>query len=90
MKNSEIEEILSEALGGVAKLLSGKFPQNARALRMLTEEILREIFYKHALLSYQDLMIVLETISERSKTAMRWVDMLIKPMFIIMKFVGAV
>jgi hypothetical protein len=34
-------------------------------------------------------MIVLETISERSKTSKRWVDMLIKPMFIIMKFVGA-
>jgi hypothetical protein len=34
-------------------------------------------------------MIVLETILERSKTAKLWVNMLIKPMFIIMKFVRA-
>jgi hypothetical protein len=75
----------------VAKMLSGKkFPPNVCALRMLTEEILRGIcFYKNALLSYQDLMIALKTISERSKTARLCVDMLIKPMLIIMKFVRA-
>jgi hypothetical protein len=54
-----------------------------------SKEILRGIFYKNALLSYQDLMIVLETISERSKTAKLWVDMLIKPMLILVKFVRA-
>jgi hypothetical protein len=72
----------------VAKMLSGKFPKNVRALRILTEEILCGIFYKNTLLSYQNLMIALETISDRSKTTKRWVDMLIKPMFIIMKYVG--
>jgi hypothetical protein len=47
MEDSEIEDILSEAFGGVAKMLSGKkFPQNIRALRMLTEEIIRGIFYE--------------------------------------------
>jgi hypothetical protein len=44
MKSSEIEQILSEPLGDVAKMLSGKLPQNVRALRMLTEEILHGIF----------------------------------------------
>jgi hypothetical protein len=34
-------------------------------------------------------MILLETILERSKTAKLWVDMLRKPMFIIMEFVRA-
>jgi hypothetical protein len=34
-------------------------------------------------------MIVLETISERSKTAKLLIDMLRKPMFIIMKIIGA-
>jgi hypothetical protein len=78
MKNSGLEEILSKAFGGVAKMLSGKkFPQNVHALMMLTEEILCRIFflYKNALLSYQDLMIVLETISKKKKTAKLWVDL---------------
>jgi exoribonuclease II len=90
MENSGIEEILNIFFGKVAKMVSGKkFPHNVCALRMLTEEILCGIFNKNALLSYQDLRIALETISERSKTAKLFVNMLIKSMLIIMKFVRA-
>jgi hypothetical protein len=42
MAETGIVEVLSEAFGGILKMLIGKkFPDNVRALRMLTEEILR-------------------------------------------------
>ena len=45
MAGSGIVEVLSEAFGGVLKILTGKkYPENVRALRMLVEEILRPLF----------------------------------------------
>ena len=42
--NSGLDEVLGAAFSGVSKMLSGKkFPQNFRALRILTEELLRDI-----------------------------------------------
>ena len=88
MENSGLSDILSDVFGGVSKMLTGKkFPQNVRALRMLAEEVLRRIFEEHRLESKQDLMKVLEDRASRSKTVKLWVDMLIKPIFIIMLFV---
>ena len=90
MENSGLEEILSHVFGGVSKMLTGKkYPQNVRALRMLAEEILRGIPTNHTLESKADVMQVLEDIANRSKTAKLWIDILIKPMFIIMQFVRA-
>ena len=90
MENSGLEEVLSDVFGGVAKMLTGKkFPQNVRALRMLAEEVLRGVLDCNTLESKEDFMEVLENIAKRSKTAKLWVDMLIKPVFIIMRFVRA-
>ena len=44
MANSGLEELMNSAFGGVLKMLSGKkFPQNLRALRMVVEELLRDV-----------------------------------------------
>ena len=56
---------------------------------MLAEEVLRGILDYNILESKGDLMEVLENIAKRSKTAKLWVDMLIKPVFLIMSFVRA-
>ena len=90
MENSGVEEVLSEVFGGVSKMLTGKkFPQNIRALRMLAEEVLRGVFDSNTIESKGDLMEVLEDIAKRSRTAKLWVDMLIKPVLLIMSFVRA-
>lgn len=45
MAESGLSDVLLEVFGGASKMLSGKkFPQNVRALRMLTEEVLRGLF----------------------------------------------
>ena len=90
MENSGLEEVLSDVFGGVSKMLTGKkFPQNVRALRMVAEEVLRRVHDFNILESKGDLIYVLENIAKRSKTAKLWVDMLIKPVFLIMNFVRA-
>ena len=44
MKGSGLEEIFKSGFAGVPKLLSGKkFPQNVRALRIVTEEVLMRV-----------------------------------------------
>ncbi|KAG0724951.1 hypothetical protein GWK47_039532 [Chionoecetes opilio] len=44
MASSGLEELMNTAFGGVNKMLSGKkFLQNLRALRMVTEELLRDV-----------------------------------------------
>ena len=59
MSNSGLEELMNTAFGGVPKMLSGKkFPQNLRALRMVVEELLRDILSDSTNLS--DLMSTLE------------------------------
>ena len=93
MENTGLEEVLSDVFGGAAKMLTGKkFPQNVRALRMLAEEVLRGVLDCNILESKGDFMKVLEVlenIATRSKTSKLWVDMLIKPVFLIMRFVRA-
>ncbi|KAH3850518.1 hypothetical protein DPMN_092930 [Dreissena polymorpha] len=45
MANTGLEELLESKFAGVSKLLNGKkYPQNVRALRIVTEELLRKVF----------------------------------------------
>ena len=47
MSDTGLETILQAAFGGVSTILSGKkFPQNIRAPRHLTEELLCEVIFK--------------------------------------------
>ena len=90
MRGSGLEEILKSSFGGVPKLLSGKkFPQNVRALRIVTEEILRPVLDDQGLHTTNDLLKYLDLKSQQSSTTKLWVDCLIKPVLIMMKFVRA-
>ena len=63
------------------------FPMNVRALRLLVEELLRR--HISEIESYTDLISYLEDISTKSLTAKLWIDNLIKPVLLMMKFVRA-
>ena len=91
MAGSGLEEVLSAAFSGVAKMLSGKkFPQNVRALRLLVEEILRPIFKAHPqLTTMEELKQLLNEKCKESKTSKLWVTVVIYPILNIMKFVRA-
>lgn len=90
MAESGLSEMMSDVFAGVANMLKGKkFPQNIRALRMVTEELLRGVFEDHQPTSNTDLMLFLEEISLQSKTCKLWVDCLIKPVFLMMLYVRA-
>ena len=90
MAETGIVEILSVAFGGVLKWLSGKkTPQNVRAFRMLVEELRRPVFAKHHLECMSDLLQVLDDNASQSRTTKLWVDCLIKPVFVILKYIRA-
>ena len=56
MRGSGLEDILKSTFAGVPRLLSGKkFPQNVRALRIVTEELLRPIFNNQELHTMKEL-----------------------------------
>jgi hypothetical protein len=88
MANSGLEEIMKAAFGGVARMLTGKkYPQNVRALRMITEEVLHETVISAD--SEDDLMVMLKNKATQSRTAKLWVECLIIPVFIIFMYVRA-
>ena len=71
MAESGIKEILSTAFGSVEKMLQGKkYPHNVRALRLLTEELLRPVFMKDNLhiSSMDELEKILNELSSHSRT----------------------
>ena len=69
-------------------MLTGKkFPQNTRALRMISEEILGGTLENVE--SYDDQMLLLEMKAAVSRTTNLWVDNFIKPVFSMMLFVRA-
>ena len=73
-----LEDIMKSCFGGVAHMLSGKkFPQNFRALRLVTEELLRA--HLEGCESHEEMLGALESISVRSLTTRLWVQNLIKP-----------
>ena len=90
MSGSGLEEVLQSAFAGVKKLLSEKkFPQNVRALRLLSEEILRTIVERQYLYSVDALLVILEEYSLLSAITKQWVDCILKPILIMMSYVRA-
>jgi len=88
MSNTGLEDVMKSSFGSVQTMLSGKkFPQNVRALRIVTEELLLKISEK--LDGYSDLENSLAALSKRSKTAKLWIECLITPVLIMMVFVRA-
>ena len=90
MAETGLAEILGAVFGGVGKMLTGKkFPMNIRAMRMVTEELLRHVIENNHLDCYESLMSVLEDLASKSRTTKMWVDALIKPVFVMMLYVRA-
>ena len=90
MAESRLSDILSEVFGGVPKMLSGKkFPQNVHALRMMAEEVVRGLFMDHHFENTEDLMKALDQIASESRTVKRWVEILVKPVLLMMTYVMA-
>ena len=90
MAGSGIVEVLSEAFGGVLKMLTGKkYPDNVRALRMLIEELIRPFFQTQNMLCMDDLQHALNDTASHSRSAKLWANCVIKPVFTIMKYVRA-
>ena len=72
--------------------MQGKtYPQNIRALRLLTEELLRPVFEKEnaRLTSMGDLEDVLDELAAQIRTTKMWVNNVFKPTFLIMRFCRA-
>ena len=83
-------EVLKSAFGGVDKMLLGKkYPQNLRALRMCAEEILRPFLLEETVTDFETLMNSLSMKANQCRTARLWLDVLIWPVFIAMRFVCA-
>ena len=92
MADSGLKDIMSTNFGSVDKMLQGKkYPQNIKALRLLTEELLRPVFEKEnvRLTSMGDLEDVLDELSAQSRTTKMWVNNVIKPTFLMMRFCRA-
>ena len=88
MSNSGLEDLLCAAFGGVSKMLAGeKFPQNCRALRLLTEELLRGLL--PGIDSFGELLQLLDIMASKSMTTKLWLENLIKPTFFIILYVRA-
>ena len=90
-------EVLSAAFAGVPKMLSGKkYPQNFRALVILTEELLRPVLapetppcHDFDISSMEELQKHLDTLRTKSRTTKFWIDVIIRPTLLCMKFVRA-
>lgn len=91
LKASGLYAILKATFGSVDKMLDGKkYPHNVRALRMLAEEVLRPILLKKPdITNMEELETILDELSTESRTTKLWVDLVIKPSFIIMLYTRA-
>ena len=90
MANTGLAEVLKSAFGGVDKRLLGKkYPQNLRAFRMCAEEVLRPFLLKETVTDFETLMNSLSMKANQCRTARLWLDGLIWPVFITMRFVRA-
>lgn len=88
MQDTGLSEILKFAFAGVDKMLTGKsYPHNFRALRLLTEVLLEDVVKK--VNSYEELMTQLDELATKSNTAKLWVNVMIKGILILMKFIRA-
>jgi hypothetical protein len=85
-----LKEVLSTTFGSVDKMLSGKkYPQNVRALRLLSEELLRPILQSESITCMEDLEEELQKRSLQSRTSKMWISVVIRPVFIIMLYCRA-
>lgn len=66
-----------------------KNPQNIRALRLLTEELLRPVIVNNQLNNMAGLEEVLVYLSSKIRTTKAWTDLVIKPTLLIMQFTRA-
>ena len=90
MAETDLAQILGSVFGGSEKMLTGKkFPMNMRAMRMVAEELLRDIVGKGQLKDHNDFMTVLDDLAAKSRTAKMWVDAFIKPVLTMMLYVRA-
>ena len=90
MTETGVAQILESVFGGVEKMLTGKkFPMNVRALRMVAEELLRDVIGNGQLKGHHDFMNVLEDLASKSRTAKMWLDVFIKPVLIMMLYIRA-
>ena len=90
MAETGLAQILESVFGGSEKMLTGKkFPMNMRAMRMVAEELLRNIAGKGQLKDHDDFMTVLDDLAAKSRTAKMWVDAFIKPVLTMMLYVRA-
>ena len=90
MAGSGIVEVLSEAFGGVLKMLTGeKYPNNVRTLRMLVEEVIRPLFKTRNMVCMTEPQQAFDDSASHSRTAKMWVNCLLRPVFTIMKYVRA-
>ena len=79
MNETGMADVLTPFFGGVAKMLIGKkFPQNVRALRLMTEEVLKHILAEQHFKSTDELIAALKERAHHSKTVKLWVDVLVK------------
>ena len=90
MTNTSLSDLLKAAFRGVDKMLQGKnFPQNTRTIRICAEEVLTETLQDDSVSDFRSLMKELDSIASKSRTARLWLDALIWPAFLIMRFVRA-
>ena len=83
--------LLSLTFSSAESMLEGKkYPQNVRALRILVEIMLKNVFREdNAPESMEELREYLESLKLRSRTAKAWIDLVIEPVFIILMFTRA-
>lgn len=85
MTESDQIEILHSSFAGAPLMLHGtKFSHNMRALRMVAEEVLRKLIENEDVQSFDDMVSVLDTRANESRTTCLYVDSLIKPVIIMM------
>ena len=85
MAGSGMKEVLASTFGSIDKMLSGKkYPQNFRALRMLVEEMLRDVVLVQDVTSFAGLIEVLDARASRSRTSKMWINNLVKTVIIMM------
>ena len=91
MAGSGIVEVLNTTFAGASKMLTGKkFPNNVRALRMLVEVLLHPVFEENLnLQTMEDLLHVLDDLSNNSRTARLRTDCVIIPVFNMMRYIWA-
>ncbi|KAH3789937.1 hypothetical protein DPMN_168129 [Dreissena polymorpha] len=88
LANSGLEELVESTFAGVSKLLNGKkYPNNAQALRIVKEELLRKVVTDNNFHTFYDTEMYLNDIPSASRTPKMCVDFLILAVFLMMMYV---